>query len=69
MGTNETTEKVKGVAKEVAGKTTGQDDVEKAGEAQQKKAQKSEEAERLEEKAEQKQQQAQGYEGQQRARE
>lgn len=69
MGTEETAEKLKGVAKETAGEATGKDDLERAGEAQQKKAQEAEEAERLQEKAEQKEKKAEGYEGEQRSRE
>lgn len=69
MGTDHTAEKMKGVAKETAGEMTGKDDLERAGEAQQKKAQESEEAERLEEEAEQKKKKAEGYEGEQKSRE
>jgi uncharacterized protein YjbJ (UPF0337 family) len=61
-------EKMKGVAKETVGKVTGQDDMQAAGEQQQKKAQKNEEAERLQQEAERKQQQAAGHEGEQRKR-
>lgn len=62
-------EKLKGVAKEAAGKVAGDEDLTREGEAQQKKAQKAEEAERLEEEAEHKRQQEAGYEGEQRSRE
>jgi uncharacterized protein YjbJ (UPF0337 family) len=48
MPDEELTEKVKGTAKEAAGKTTGSDELAEEGEAQQKKAQKADEAERLE---------------------
>jgi uncharacterized protein YjbJ (UPF0337 family) len=58
-------EKLKGLGKEAAGKVTGDEDLEREGEAQQKKAQKEEEAERLEEQAEQKKRQAAGHEGEQ----
>jgi uncharacterized protein YjbJ (UPF0337 family) len=61
-----TTEKMKGVAKEAAGKATGDDDVKHEGEQQQKKAQKDDEAARLEAEAQAKKQEAAGHEGQQR---
>jgi len=44
-------DKIKGVAKEAGGKITGDDSMEREGEAQQKKAQKQDEAERLEDAA------------------
>lgn len=69
MSQSTTVENLKGTAKEVAGEITGDDDLEKAGEAQQQKAQKQEEAERLEEKAEQKMQEAAGHKGEQMKRE
>ncbi len=56
-------EKVAGVAKEAAGKATGQDDLEHEGEAQQKKAQKADEAQRLEDEAEQKRAEQAGHKG------
>lgn len=62
-------EKVKGVAKEVAAKVTGSDELAKEGEAQQKKAQNAEEAERLEQEAAAKRQESAGYKGEQKARE
>ncbi len=65
MGSDETIEKVKGLAKEVAGKATGSDELTREGEAQQKKAQKNEEAERLEEEAHEKRAEAAGYAGEQ----
>lgn len=58
-------EKLKGTAKEAAGKVTGDEDLEREGEAQQKKAQKAEEAARLEEEAEHKRNQQKGHEGEQ----
>ena len=58
-------EKLKGLGKEAAGKVTGDEDLEREGEAQQQKAQKEEEAERLEEQAEEKKRQAAGHEGEQ----
>ncbi|MDX1621150.1 MAG: hypothetical protein R3320_09180 [Nitriliruptorales bacterium] len=61
MSTDDTVEKVKGLAKEVAGKATGSDELAREGEEQQKKAQKQEEAERLEEAARQKKQEAAGH--------
>lgn len=51
MSTDNTADKVKGVAKEVAGKATGSDELAREGEAQQQKAAKREEAERLEREA------------------
>ncbi len=61
-----TGEKIKGVAKEAAGKVTGSDEMKHEGEQQQKKAQKDDEAARLEAEAQAKKQQAAGHEGQQR---
>lgn len=61
MSAEETAEKAKGLAKEIAGKATGSDELSKEGEAQQKKAQKEEEAERLEEEARKKKQEAAGH--------
>jgi uncharacterized protein YjbJ (UPF0337 family) len=58
-----TGEKFKGVAKEAAGKMTGNEDIQREGEAQQKKAQKDEEAERLEAAAQQKRNEAAGHKG------
>lgn len=63
MSADETIEKVKGVAKEVAGEATGSDELRKEGEEQQKKAHKQEEAERLEEEAAQKRAEAAGHAG------
>lgn len=56
-------DKVKGVGKEAVGKVTGDDDKEREGEAQQKKAQKAEEADRLEQEAQQKRNQEAGHKG------
>jgi uncharacterized protein YjbJ (UPF0337 family) len=56
-------DKLKGVGKEAAGKLTGNEDKEREGEAQQKKAQKAEEAERLEQEAQQKRNQEAGHKG------
>jgi uncharacterized protein YjbJ (UPF0337 family) len=64
-----TGEKMKGVAKEAAGKVTGSDDMKHEGEQQQKKAQKDDEASRLADEAQRKQQEAAGHEGQQRKHE
>ncbi|MEX1177443.1 MAG: hypothetical protein WEB09_03185 [Nitriliruptor sp.] len=61
-----TTEKLKGVAKETVGKVTGSEDTKREGEQQQKKAQKDDEAARLAQEAEAKKQEAAGHEGQQR---
>ena len=55
-------EKLKGVGKEAVGKVTGDQDAEREGEAQQKKAQKAEEAERTQAEAEQKRREAIGHE-------
>ena len=56
-------DKLKGVGKEAMGKVTGNEDTEREGEAQQKKAQKADEAERLEEEAEHKRRQEAGHKG------
>jgi uncharacterized protein YjbJ (UPF0337 family) len=70
MGQEEGTfEKAKGVAKEAAGKMTGQEDTTREGEAQQKKAQQAEEAERAEESAQQKRDEAAAHRAEQRANE
>lgn len=58
-------EKIKGVAKEAAGKITGDEDATREGEAQQKKAHKADEAERLENEAEQKRREETGHKGEQ----
>lgn len=58
-------DKAKGVAKEAAGKMTGNEDLQREGEAEQKQAQKREEAERLEEEAAHKRRQAAGHKGEQ----
>lgn len=62
-------EKIKGVAKEAAGKATGNEERVREGEAQQKRAQKADEAERHEAEAEHKRQQQAGHEGEQRKHE
>lgn len=59
------TEKMKGVAKEAAGKLTGDQKREKEGEAQQTKAQKTDEAEEAELQAQQKRREAAGQKGEQ----
>jgi uncharacterized protein YjbJ (UPF0337 family) len=56
-------DKIKGVGKEAMGKVTGDEDTEREGEAQQKKAQKAEEAERLEQEAATKRNQEAGHKG------
>lgn len=67
MANNDTTmEKLKGVAKEAAGKLSGKDDAVKEGEQQQKKAQRDEEAERLEDEAAHRRAQSAGHEAQER---
>lgn len=58
-------EKLKGVAKEAAGKLTGDKERQKEGEAQQAKAQKKDEAEEAELQAQQKRQEAAGHKGEQ----
>lgn len=61
-------EKLKGTAKEAAGKLTGDKNKVKEGEAQQKKSQKVEEAERAEAEAQHKKQQAAGHKAEERSR-
>ncbi len=56
-------EKLKGISKEAAGKTVGDDDMKHEGEAQQKKAQKADEAARAEEEAERKRAEQAGHKG------
>lgn len=56
-------EKLKGLSKETAGKTVGDEELEREGEAQQKKAQKADEADRLEEAAERKRAEQAGHKG------
>ena len=63
MGTDNTVEKVKGMAKEIAGEAVGNENLEREGEQQQKKAQSEEEAERYEDKAAEKRQEAAGHQG------
>jgi uncharacterized protein YjbJ (UPF0337 family) len=58
-------EKVKGVAKEAAGKLTDNDKRQQEGEAQQAKAQKKDEAEQAEVEAQKKRQEAAGHKGEQ----
>jgi uncharacterized protein YjbJ (UPF0337 family) len=58
-------DKLKGVAKETAGKVTGDDSKVREGEEEQKRAQKADEADRLEEQAEQKRAQEAGHKGEQ----
>lgn len=60
-------EKLKGLAKEVAGEATGSEELEREGEEQQKKAHKTEEAEDLEREATRKRVEAARHEGAQRA--
>lgn len=62
-------EKLKGTAKETAGQLAGDEDLERAGQAQQDKARKEEEAEAKEAEAAKARQQAQGHSGEQQARE
>lgn len=56
-------EKLKGISKEATGKTVGDDDMKREGEAQQKKAQKADEAARHEEEAERKRAEQAGHKG------
>ena len=58
-------EKIKGTVKEAAGMAFGDEDTEREGEAQQKRAQKSEEASRLEDEAEHKRAEEAGHKGEQ----
>ena len=58
-------EKIKGTVKEAAGKITGDDNTEREGEAQQKRAQKSDEAARHEEEADRKRAEQAGHKGEQ----
>lgn len=58
-------EKMKGVAKEAAGKLTDNEKRQKEGEAQQAKAQKKDEAEEAELQAAKKRQEAAGHKGEQ----
>ena len=62
-------EKVKGLAKETAGKITGDKERQKEGEAQQAKAQKKDEAEEAELEAARKRREAAGHKGEQVRRE
>lgn len=62
-------EKIKGTAKEAFGKITGNENTERAGEAQQKQAQRSDEASRHEEEAERKRAEQAGHKGDQTRRE
>ena len=50
MSDDNAMEKIKGTAKEVAGKATGSDELAKEGQAQQEKAQAEEKADRAEDK-------------------
>lgn len=60
------TEKAKGVAKEVAGKATGSDELAREGQAQQRKEHKREEADEAREEARQKEKEAQAAEEEER---
>ena len=64
-----TTENLKGSAKEIAGKFSGDEDLEKEGRAQQEKSRKKEEAEAKKAEAAKAEQQAAGQKGQQKAHE
>jgi uncharacterized protein YjbJ (UPF0337 family) len=63
-----TGEKLKGAAKEAYGDVTGQEDKEREGEQQQKKAQKAEEARRAEDEADRKRSEASGHKGEEKSR-
>lgn len=63
MTNDETTEKLKGSAKEVAGQVVGDEDLEEEGQQQQEKARKREEAEAKKAEAAEAEKQAQGHEG------
>lgn len=67
MDNEKTTEKIKGAAKEVAGQVTGDNDLEREGQAQQDKVRDTEEAEAKEAEAAQARKQAQGHAGEQRS--
>lgn len=62
-------EKLKGTAKETTGQLAGDEDLERAGQAQQDKARKEEEVEAKEAEAAEARRQAQGHSGEQQARE
>ncbi len=62
------TDKLKGTAKEAAGQVTGNEDLEKEGQAQQNKARKSEEAEAKEAEAAAARKKAQGHQGEEQSR-
>jgi uncharacterized protein YjbJ (UPF0337 family) len=62
-------EKLKGIAKEAAGRVVDDEELERAGKAQQAKAQNAEEAERLEAEAAAKRSKAADHEREQRRRE
>ena len=67
MSDNDNTfEKIKGTAKEAAGKLAGKDDTVAEGEQQQKKAQKDEEAKRLEDEAQRRRAESAGHKAQER---
>ncbi len=59
------TEKLKGTAKELAGKVIGDDDKVREGQAQQERADAAEDAEQLEREAQKRKQQAAGKKGEQ----
>ena len=69
MAEDHAAEELKGTAKELAGKLTGDDDKVKEGQAQQERADAAEDAERLEQQAAQKRQEAAGHKGEQVRRE
>ena len=62
-------EKIKGTVKEATGKMTGDEEKEREGEAQQKRAQASDEASRHDEEADRKRAEASGHKGEQVRRE
>jgi uncharacterized protein YjbJ (UPF0337 family) len=61
-------EKLKGIAKETAGRVADDEELERAGKAQQAKAQRAEEAERLEQEAAEKRAEASRHEQEERRR-
>ncbi len=61
------TDKIKGSAKEVAGQATGQDDLQREGEAQQQKSRESETAEAKEAEAAEHRKKAQGEAGEEKS--
>lgn len=68
MDIENTTEKIKGAAKEVAGDALDDQDLEREGQAQQDKARESEEAKQKEAEAQAARKKAEGHEGEEKSR-